>query len=204
MCQLDWVGAHRLVLMPNQFNLDVKNYLGKWTLIVGEVNTGKTTLTEFLFNRIRHQVSSSRLAVIDLAPVVPEEITARLGLSGIGGRLNLPEVEKVLYLTSHIDPPRLSTNTEDAALAVAGRNRTKIEKLLQIFSTSERDVLFVNDISLYLHAGSSKNLIRYFNRVDTLVANGYCGKKLGKGTLSQREHQEMRALMASFSHVIQT
>ncbi len=190
--------------MPNQTKIDAKNFLGKWTLIVGEINTGKTTLTGSIFNTINLQVPDERLAVIDLAPVVPEETTSRLGLSGIGGRLYRPEMEKGLYLTAHIDPPRLSTDTEEMALAVAERNRTKIDKLLQIFSKSERDVLFVNDISLYLQAGSAQNLLRYFNRVDTLVANGYFGEKLGQGALSQREHQEMRALMASVAHVVHT
>ena len=192
------------MLMSNQKKIDAKNFLGKWTLILGEVNTGKTTLTGDILNKISPLITPARLAVIDLAPVIPPEITTRIESRGIGGRLNRPELEKALYLTSHIDPPRLSTDTEEAALAVAERNRIKIETMLQIFSKSERDVLFINDVSLYLQAGSAQVLIRCLNGVDTLVANGYFGKRLGQGVLSQREHQEMKVFMASFSHVIQT
>ena len=190
--------------IPKQKTIDAKNFLGKWTLILGEVNTGKTTLTGDILKAISPLVPDARLAVIDLAPVIPSEMTTGLRLSDIGGRLNCPEKKKGLYLTSPIDPPRLSTDTEEAALAIAERNRIKIEKLLKIFSKSKRDVLFINDISLYLQAGSAGDLIRHFNQVDTLVANGYFGEKLGKGVLSQRENQEMRALRASFSQVIQT
>lgn len=204
MCQPHWVGTYMLANMPKKIKIDAKNFLGKWTLILGEVNTGKTTLTGDILSTISHLIPHERLAVIDLAPVIPADMTNTFGLSGIGGRLNRPEKERWLYLTSHIDPPRLSTDTEEEALTVAERNRIKVEKLLQIFSKSERDVLFINDVSLYLQAGSARDLIRYFIHVDTLVANGYFGKKLGGGLLSQRENQEMRALMASFSHVIQT
>ena len=190
--------------MPQQIKIDAQNFLGRWTLILGEVNTGKTTLTEVMLSTISPLIPNERLAVIDLAPVIPANMTTKFGLSRIGGRLKRPDKEKGLYLTAHIDPPRLSTDTEEEALAVAERNRIKVEKLLEIFSKSERDVVFINDISLYLQAGSARDLIRYFNQVDTLVANGYFGEKLGGGRLSQRENQEMRALMASFSHVIQT
>ena len=96
----------------------------------------------------------------------------------------------------------LAKRTEEDALAVAEKNRTKIENLLDRFSASQRDVLFVNDTSLYLQAGSARNLIRYFNRANTLVANGYWGEKLGQGVLSQKEHKEMQTLIDFFSNVI--
>jgi hypothetical protein len=190
--------------MPKQTKTEAQRFLGTWTLILGEVNTGKTTLTGDILSIISPLIAKARLAVIDLAPVVPAHITLKLGLSSVGGHLNRPESKKGLYLTAQIDPPRLSTDSEEAAAAVAGRNRIKIEKLLQIFSKSRRDVLFINDVSLYLQAGKARDLIRYLNPVDTLVVNGYFGEKLGQGLLSQREHREMKALMPSFSQIIRT
>jgi len=188
--------------MPDQDKIDVHNFLEKWTLIVGDVNTGKTTLTQRILDRLVHLVPDERLAVIDLAPVIPQQMAVQLGLSGVGGRLSRPEEVNALYLSTHIDPPRLSTDTEEAALAVAERNRAKIEKLLYTFAESGRDVLVVNDISLYLQAGSVRDLTRYFSKTATLVANGYLGQKLGQGVLSQREHREMQALMGSFTKVL--
>jgi len=188
--------------MFDQTQIDADIFLGKWTLIVGDVNTGKTSLTRRILDQVCRRATDEQLAVIDMAPTIPEDMASRLGLDGIGGRLGEPGMAKGLYLSIPIDPPRLSTNTEEEALAVAERNRIKIEKLLQTFSESERDVLFVNDISLYLQAGSAQDLIQSFSGAATLVANGYFGKKLGEGVLSRREHREMQALMEAFSEVI--
>lgn len=188
--------------MFNQKEIDASTFTDKWTLIVGEINSGKTFLTRRILQQVSLQISDKRLAVIDMAPVVPKETGTDTALNGIGGQLIEPDSIKGLYLSTHIDPPRLSTDTEEAALVVAERNLKKIETLLQTFSKTGRDVLFVNDISLYLQFGNAENLIRYFSGVTTLVANGYVGEKLGEGVLSQREHQEMQTVQKAFSRVI--
>jgi hypothetical protein len=188
--------------MFNSTEIDAQFFLEKWTLIVGDVNAGKTSLTRDILNRVYRKVAAHQLAIIDMAPVIPEETVSRLGLSGVGGRLIDPNAIKGLYLSASIDPPRLSTSTEEEALLVAERNCQKIEKLLQTFSESRRNVLFVNDISLYLQAGNTADLIRHFSGAATLVANGYMGTTLGRGALSQREHREMQALMEAFTEVI--
>jgi hypothetical protein len=202
MRQPDWAGACGLRLMYNQKEIDAYAFMGKWTLIVGEINSGKTFLSRRILQQVSLKISDKRLAVIDMAPVIPKDTGTDNALNGIGGQLIEPDLLKGLYLSSHIDPPRLSTDTEEAALVIAERNLKKIEKLLQTFSKTGRDVLFVNDISLYLQFGNAENLIRYFSGVNTLVANGYFGEKLGEGILSQREHQEMQTVQKAFSKVI--
>ncbi|MBU2551765.1 MAG: ATP-binding protein [Proteobacteria bacterium] len=175
--------------------------LGRCTLIVGDVNTGKTTLARKLLDQACSELSGDRIAIVDLAPDIPPDIAARRGLSGVGGRLTPPTDRGVLYLNAPIEPPRLSSATEAEARAKAEANAVRIERLFLAFERSGRNVLFVNDLSMYVQAGSSREVIRVFDRAATVVANGYFGEKLGSGGLSRRERREMERLMEHCDHV---
>ncbi len=61
--------------------------------------------------------------------------------------------------------------------------------------------MFINDVTLYLQAGSAAELLKCINKPDitTLVVNGYRGNRLGGGELTRREKTEMELLRQSFS-----
>ena len=96
--------------------IEAPDILGKRILITGEVNTGKTTLTRTLLEALCRDGLGFRIAIIDMAPEIPEETALAKGLRGIGGRLLPFGWDDVLYLSTSIIPPRLSSKTEEEAL----------------------------------------------------------------------------------------
>ena len=173
-------------------------YLGKKTLILGDVNSGKTTLCrEILEGFCRHGLGE-RIAVIDLAPDIPEEVLRARGLTGVGGRLEPPSGSGAAYLHVPVIAPRLTSSSEAEALEKARRNRESIEGLFRQFEALGRDILFVNDVSLYLQAGDPERLAHVLGRAATAVVNGYFGEALGPGELSRREREAMERLAGWF------
>ncbi len=179
---------------------DFRSVLNKRILITGEVNTGKTTAARAILDGLCSLGFSGRIAVIDMAPEIPEEIAIGRGLKGVGGKLVPEGWDDVIYLAATLHPPRLSSKSEDEALTVASENREKADRLFEEFRSSDRDMLFLNDVSMYLQAGSADKLLRYTVPASTLIANGYYGSKLGAGILSARETAEMDRLIAAFPH----
>jgi len=175
--------------------------LGRRILIFGEVNTGKTTLAKTILDALCAGGLSSRIAVIDMAPEIPREIAMERAILGVGGKL-LPRGQDVLYLAAPLKPPRLSARTQDEALRIAEENKEKIEALLEAFGPSGRDILFINDVSLYLHAGTTERLMGYVASATTIVANGYYGERLGSGIITLHEAAEMGKLIDAFPYHI--
>lgn len=182
--------------------IDTAEFLGKRTLIAGDVNTGKTTLTQRILDALCGQGLGPKIVIIDMAPEVPEAMIREKGLTGVGGRLRPPADGDVVYLRDDLIPPRLSSRSEAEAEEKAIQNARKIEVLFWKYHELGREILFMNDISLYLQAGRAAQLIRWMEESKTVVANGYFGKKLGSGALSRRERKEMEILRAFFDRVI--
>jgi hypothetical protein len=178
--------------------MNIRDYLDKKTLIVGDVNSGKTTLTREILDGFCRQGLGGRIAVMDLAPEIPEEVLRRRGLAGVGGRLEPPGGCGAATLHATIIAPRLTSSSEEEAMEMAGRNRKVIDGLLTRFESLDRDILFINDVSLYLQAGDLDCITGLLEKTGTAVVNGYFGEKLGRGELSRREHDAMEGLAAWF------
>ena len=179
--------------------IHLEDYLSRKTLILGDVNTGKTTLTRTVLEALLCRPDlGGRIAIVDMAPEVPEKLAKEKGLIGVGGKLTPPEGRDILYLGGHFEPPRLSSKTEEEAMKKAKQNRRIIEGLFHKLDGQSRDILLVNDISMYLQAGTAENLTRWLDRAATVIANGYWGKRLGGGTLTERERTETAKLKTYF------
>ncbi|MFA5181019.1 MAG: hypothetical protein WC405_06830 [Syntrophales bacterium] len=176
----------------------IEDYLGTKTLILGDVNTGKTYWTRGILAAMCRQGLGARMAIVDMAPEIPENIARERGLPGAGGKLTPPEGQEVLYLGGHFAAPRLSSKTEEEALAKARQNRQDIASLFPRLPGQDRDILFVNDISMVLQAGRAEDLIPWLDGAATVVANGYWGEKLGGGILTRWERAEMEKLTVYF------
>ena len=175
--------------------------LGKRILVIGDVNTGKTTLCQRWLSELCRQGLGTRIALIDMAPTVSRELALKRGIIGAGGELRAPAESGVLDLRAHLEPPRLSSSTESEALEKAERNAQLIEALISRLEPV-RDILFINDVTLFLQARSAASLIDAvgFDRRTTLVVNGYRGERLGGGALTRHETAEMGELEKAFAN----
>jgi len=179
-------------------DLDADDYLYRKTLILGDINTGKTTLTRKVLEAFCQRGYGERIAIVDMAPEIKTNSTHGQELVGVGGKLTPPEGQGVLYLGGSFEPPRLSSKTEEEALRKAQLNQLKIEQLLHRLDYPNREILFINDASMYLQAGCADDLITHLDPVVTAVVNGYWGERLGGGKLSERERIEMTRLKSFF------
>ena len=174
--------------------------LGRRILVIGDVNTGKTTLCKRWLNELCLQSLGARIALLDLAPTISPELALKRGIVGVGGELRAPEGSGVLDLRAHLEPPRLSSSSESEALEKAAHNAQLIETLISRLEP-QRDILFINDVTLFLQARSAASLIESagFDRRTTLVVNGYRGERLGGGALTRHETGEMSELEKAFA-----
>lgn len=178
--------------------------LGKKLLVMGDINAGKTTLCRQWLARLCAQGQGGRIVVLDLAPDIPPALAQARGLAGAGGYLLPPPDSDVLDLRTHLHAPRLSSATEAEAEEKAAENARAIEALFDRLppSGSGRDVLFINDVTLYLQAGFAADLLGNLGKADftTLVVNGYWGQRLGDSALSRREREQTRRLREHFAN----
>jgi hypothetical protein len=179
--------------------IEVKEILGKRILILGEMNSGKTRLTAKILDDVLGIVDPKNITVIDMSPnTVP----------GVGGRISLysGNVMKVRYLTPEvIRAPRIEGRSKDEVLNFAEFNRMSIEPLIQEFLSKPTRILFINDLSIYLHSGNVSKIVKCLELSHTVVANSYYGESLidDKGSgISKRERERLEALMNKFSHVL--
>ncbi len=169
-------------------------YRGDKTLIVGEVHSGKTLSTLKIF-RVWRRSGTESIAVLDLAP---EKIDR------VGGKIPFTEEEKegILHLSPRIVPPRLLGKSEEEIRRLAEENRERTDQALRRLQTSATSVLFINDISLYFHAGDVEQIWLILENISTVIMNGYYGRYFGSSPLSQRERAEMEFLMVRCDRVL--
>ena len=143
---------------------------GKKLLILGDVNTGKTTLCRQVLADLCRKGMGKRTTVIDMAPHIPEVLARQRGIVGAGGNLLVPPGSGVLDLRAHLDPPRLSSKSQAEALSKAQRNAEIIETLFEKLVPEARDILLINDVTLYLQTESAEHLIERaaFARMNTM------------------------------------
>jgi len=169
-----------------------KPFFGLKTLIVGDVNTGKTSYTQLLLLKCRGQ---KIIIVLDMAPEV---------FKGVGGKMHVPTDPDIHYFTTQIRPPRLMGKDEQESMKIASENAAIIER--DLFSKADSipaDTLIINDVSLYLQTGNPKRLIHVLEKFPTVIMNGYLGHSFPEGPLTQRERENMKILMGVCDQVIQ-
>ncbi|MCS7094847.1 MAG: hypothetical protein NZ988_03435 [Thaumarchaeota archaeon] len=168
----------------------ISSLLGKKVLITGEAGSGKSTrLLELLKDAINMELVG-HITIIDMAP-------KRAGW--FGGKLKEldPSVNELRYLTSEdILGPRLSGRSAEEVAAIAKRNAGLIEPLLMAYLKAPTPLLFVNDVTIYLHTGDLELLKSAIAASQTFVGTAYEGVKLsedrGSGlTKIERERLEI-------------
>ena len=169
----------------------VGELIGSWTLIAGEVNTGKTDLLSRIMAAFAAR-DHGRMALIDMAP----EITR-----GVGGKLAPPPGVNLRVCAPPIIAPRLTGKTPDEVMALAGANAARLDEAFEGYLAAPAVVLFVNDVSLYLQAGDPAKLYEVLEATPTVVINGYLGASLGGGQMGEMERARMEELAARCAKV---
>lgn len=169
--------------------------LGKKTLILGDVGTGKTGITLDLLKQAITLGHARDVTVIDMAPETRWVHGRRVG-GALFRKTRIPQF--VRYLSApRIETPRLSARNGEELLYLANRNREVLEPILEKFLESPSPILFVNDISISLQWGPIDSVVGVVKASRTLVANGYYGKYLSfdfDTGFSQSEKERMDLL----------
>ncbi|MBN1635520.1 MAG: hypothetical protein JW920_03365 [Deltaproteobacteria bacterium] len=173
--------------------MDITDYLHKRSIIVGDVKSGKTVFCQELLKEFLLQ-GYTNIAVFDLAPE---------NRDGIGGKMQQIHEAGVLYFTTTIYPPRLLGKNEEQILKYARRNVLNIERLFEEYRQYPREIVFVNDVSLYLHAGDLDPLLEILSLSETQVLNAYYGATFDGLPLSKHERGMVEKLMKTCDTVIE-
>lgn len=182
----------------NKNLLDVLKFVGLKTLILGDINVGKTIVTAQLISKFRKKYKDSDITIIDFAP---ERI------KNVGGSLikYLPNIGNIRYLKPDlVYAPRLMGRDENEILKLAEYNANSIEQLLKDYINNPTPLLIINDITIYLQMGNIETFLKTLEFPETFLANGYYGIGLlrGKGySLSWRERRNT-ILIAKKMHQI--
>uniref|UniRef100_A0A7C5Y745 Helicase HerA central domain-containing protein n=1 Tax=Caldiarchaeum subterraneum TaxID=311458 RepID=A0A7C5Y745_CALS0 len=178
--------------------MNVDQFVGKKTLIVGEAGSGKTRLLAQLLKELIGISEPSQISVIDLAP---EKI------SGIGGPLSLyGDFSNVKYYRpERVYAPRLMACNAEDVKRYAESNAKLAREQFQKYLRNPTKMLAVNDITIFLHAAEVEELLQYIQKASTFVATAYMGEKLvedfGTG-LSQTEKSKLTKLIEKVDQVI--
>lgn len=180
--------------------IDLSKILNKKTLIIGEAGTGKTRLLIHLVRQLISNELSSKVTLIDMAP--PK-------IFNIGGRIldyDASLCSKIRYLYSDdIKPPRLTGKTPDELLKIAAKNFEITDKLIDIYILNPTEILLINDLTIYAHAGETSKLNTVIKNATTFVGTAYYGVKLSddKGSgIAIKEKQYIEDLSDIVDYVV--
>ena len=172
--------------------VNADDYRNRRTLILGDVNSGKTRLTAAILDAFTAAGEAGQITLIDLAPDP---------VGGVGGKF-APPAAGVEHLTCAIVPPRLTGADDREIAALAAANADGIEVLMDRYLAHPRPILFVNDATLYLQAGSLERFGALLDSAVTVVVNAYCGVYFPDGPLTRRERRLTDILARRFDRVI--
>jgi len=171
----------------------IDQYVNKLTLIIGDTNSGKTARTARILQLFIAKGFAEEIAILDLAPDP---------IHGIGGKMQPPSDQALLYLTARIFAPRLMGENEHHTEKLAETNARTIEQLFLEFQQQKRKILFINDASLYLQAGDPKRFMALLKTASSQIINAYYGQTFADSCLSRRERKRIEHLMKLCDHVI--
>ena len=182
--------------------LTADEFINRFTMIVGEINSGKSTLTQQIL-QVLWRTTESIITVVDLAPeITPQDLESSNQTMAIGGALQTSHSKRVRYFHPRIYPPRLRAKNESEAEALAAENLRTIDALLDKAMLEDTDALFINDCSLYLHSGRAAKLLDVIHSCPTAVVNGYLGRFFSNNSISIRERNGMNFLMRHCDRLI--
>ena len=105
---------------------------------------------------------------------------------------------KNISLSGKIIPPRLNAKNKKDLLKFAHHNYKKTQSTLQEFYNNPTKILVINDISIHLHIGDPKDILKATELTETFFGNSYYGSSISKDfskDFSLREKQNVETLV---------
>lgn len=179
--------------------LNFSDVIGQYSLLYGETNTKKTKYTskfvQFLLES--KKISPKEITILDFAPNL-----TRVRNLKIGGKIrdcyeNSAKCRNISF-KGEIIPPRLNSSNKIELYRYAYKNFKKTSKMLNSFNEEPTSILIINDISIYLHMGSLKLLLKAINNSSTFFGNSYYGSSIRKdfaNLFSRREKRQVENLI---------
>ena len=207
--------------MKHQFNQTaprLESLLGRQTLLLGEINSGKTVFS-FLFLQYLLQSYVYRpceISVLDFGP--PRLNTGSTSIGGtfqelLDSTLHLDDVapslsqvhwvaqeslEGSLQSSPVILAPRYSSKTSQSVLQACCQNFKATFRQVKHFLNHPTPALIINDIGIYLHVGGLNLLKKAIGASQTTLLNAYYGRSLVQdygSNISRREQIVLQLLM---------
>ena len=180
------------------FSPGLEKVLGKRTLIIGEMGSGKTRLLGQLLDQLIEMGLGEEVTLIEMAP----------GLITAGRLLEdyTKNVFKVRYLKPWIIiPPRLMGKNPEEVIRYARFNHLALKPLIEEYLEKPSRILLINDLTIYLHDGDLNDIEKVIKAAETFIATAYEGERLSddKGSgITERERRSLNALKKIVDQVI--
>ncbi|MHA1915267.1 MAG: hypothetical protein ACW986_03025 [Promethearchaeota archaeon] len=185
--------------MKYNLTLDYNKLLGRTTLLYGEANTKKTLLTskfvQFLLES--KNIPPKDITILDFAPnlIMFKDLK-------IGGKVRdfykLSSKCRYPLIKGEIIPPRLNSKNKKELYKFACENFRKTYEILNSFIKDSTPLLIINDISIYLHIGSTHLILKAIFKSSTFFGNSYYGTSIKSdysSLFSLREKQKVASLI---------
>ncbi|MCD6445985.1 hypothetical protein J7L49_04290 [Candidatus Bathyarchaeota archaeon] len=186
-------------MVKNEGNmLKGREIIGKKVLILGEVGSGKTKLAARMLQELVTLIGSEKITIIDLAP----QRTGKIG-GKITDYVNL--TSGVRYMVPEkVYTPRLTGASSQQVLRYAELNKENMEPLFKKFIRDPTEVLILNDVTLYFHAGELETVLECARIAKTFLATAYYGSKLSNdlGTGISLKERRLTDKLKTFMDVI--
>jgi len=152
---------------------------------------------------LREALASQKkpISIIDMAP---ERVSK--GAYYAGGRVPLNEMRRLrVYRPAVVFAPRLQGRSKEEVVRMAEENSNQIGIILDLYLGKPTPILFINDLTLYLHAGDPRRLRMAIDSAETFIGNAYVGESIGEDCgsgITKRERRLLKELEEVMDQVI--
>jgi len=101
--------------------------------------------------------------------------------------MRIKSLMEALYLSTQIAAPRLQGENDEHIWQLAQANARAIERQFEQLYDAKKKILFVNDATLYLQAGTFELFEKVLNSFHTAIINAYQGERFADSALTRRE-----------------
>jgi len=167
--------------MNCQNKLDFDRLLGIKVLLYGETNTYKTFCSAKYVQYLMEdrKIDPNHISIIEFAPKLQTIDDLKIG-GKVKDYFKESKLCKYLETDEEIIPPRLHAKNRKELYSNVCHNYRQTRLVLQEFNEKPTPYLIINDISIYLHLGDKRDLIKAIENANNVIGNAYYGKNISQ------------------------